>query len=187
MKEIEIKATLPSEQKPHVLHMLNQNYTKLPQKTKNDTLYAQKGENTIAFRIREENEKYFVTEKTRIFSATGGEINTEREFEVSSGKEFSEFMEPFGFEILYKKKKITQPFWDEQKQILVEYVQLEGFGEFIEVEKLCNSEEDTVLTQAEQEVLSVLQSLDLENYIDPRPYGVIMGKCDSPFGKKSNS
>lgn len=186
MKEVEIKAVLPADQKSRVLQILNQNYTKLPEKTKYDTLYTKKGEQRIAFRIREENEKIFITEKTRIFSETGGEINTEREFEVSNKEEFSTFMESFGFEVLYTKKKITQPFWSESQKILVEHVSLEGFGEFIEVEKLCQTEESKILSQAEQEVFSVIKSLYLEGYIDPRPYGVIMGKCTPHFSTKAS-
>lgn len=174
MHEVEIKSVLPESVKSSVLESLGKKYDQKSEKTKNDVMYCRSGKKEIAFRLREENGKFFVTEKTRSFTKSGGEVNNENEFEVSSGEEFDIFVKSLGFEVLYTKKKKVIPFWDENNKILIEVVFLENFGEFVEVEKICDTLDD--VAGAEQEVFAVIKDLGLENTIESRPYGVLMGE-----------
>lgn len=116
--------------------------------------------------------------------AEGGiEINREREFEVSDPEAFLEFIERLGCESFYSKRKRGLAFKVPRaagegataSQATIELVEVEGLGDFIEIEILLPSEEPAALALAQGEIRSLLRRSGLsEEDIESRYYSELL-------------
>ncbi len=186
MKEIESKAWVFESHKKKVLDFLYTSPHITPlhngkQIRKKDVMYTHRTENVVAFRLREENDKSWVTKKVREYTDSGTEVNTEIEFEVENGAEFDAFVKMLGYiEMYQKEKKVYQfSYRKNSMNILLEYVEipvLSEKGDFLEIEIIC---EDTAteaeILSAETEILSIFTELSLDKDIESLPYGKLLG------------
>ena len=192
MKEIESKAWVFEDDKKKVLEFLRTNAKSLNSgKIKKDTMYTKssdgKNKPSVEFRLREENSEsggmlYSVTKKTRSYTESGTEVNNELEFFVDNPLEFHDFVLQLGFEVMYRKEKKVQQFFQEKKDynILLEYVEMSGLpqnGDLLEIEIVCNqSTSDEEVVFFENSILDIFKELGLENQLEPKPYGKLLGQ-----------
>lgn len=93
---------------------------------------------TKGFRLRADGEKSIVTFKAKR-NEGGIEINRETEFEVSDPDAFTSLVERIGCEPFYRKHKTGRAY--DYDGFTIELVQVEGLGNFIEVEKLLDNDD----------------------------------------------
>ena len=93
---------------------------------------------TKGFRLRADGEKSIVTFKAKR-NEGGIEINRETEFEVSDPDAFTSLVERIGCEPFYRKHKTGRAY--DYDGFTIELVQVEGLGDFIEVEKLLDNDD----------------------------------------------
>lgn len=169
MKELEIKAWVYEDNKEDVLFFLESKANFKRSIVKKDIIYSENNKKQIDFRIREINDKFFVTQKVRNFSKNGAEINDEVEFEISNKKEFIIFMENLGYCELYRKeKKVDQYYYN---SMLIEYVEIKNLGKFLEIEILS---EEKDLQENENKILDVFKICKLEKNIEKKPYFLLL-------------
>jgi len=150
---------------------------------------------TRGFRMRAEGDTTTVTFKSK--RCEGGiEINREREFVVSEPAAFVEFIERLGCEPFYTKRKTGKRYEinvsdsiDESakagsRPIVVELVEVEGLGHFIEIEALLDDEEPAGLALAQGEIRGILSRSGVSaSEIEPRYYSELLmeaGKIARP-------
>jgi len=105
------------------------------------------------FRVRTDGDKAMVTFKTK--RAEGGmELNLEREFEVSDADAFEALAERIGCERFIRKRK-TGSAW-EKDGTLIEIMEVEGLGAFIEIERLVDEDEPAAIALAQGMVRAAL-------------------------------
>ena len=110
----------------------------------------------------------------------GVEINREVEFSVSDVVAFDEFVLRLGCEPHYKKRKSGVAFkagGDEQwpREATIEIVEVEGLGDFIEIEVLLEAENPADVAEARGEIEALLTRAGLgEVDIEPRFYSELL-------------
>jgi predicted adenylyl cyclase CyaB len=118
------------------------------------------------FRLRREGRQAVVNFKQEQ-QADGLEVNQEIEFEVSDAHAFYQFADRFGFEPFVVKRKQARIYQIGQAQ--VELNQVEHLGHFVEIEILCEQENEVPVARVE--VARLLTRLGLEAAaVEPRPY-----------------
>lgn len=187
MKEIESKAWIFESDKKRVLDFLHNseeitilnNGEKI---IKKDVMYTKIGKNIVEFRLREELGKYWVTKKIRNYTKLETEVNSEIEFEVTSEIEFHTFVKMLGYTEMYTKEKMIHQFQYTKNtvKILIEYVKMSGLsqkGDLLEIEILCNDNATIKeIAEAEKNILDIFKILELENQVEPAPYGKLLGQ-----------
>jgi adenylate cyclase class 2 len=90
------------------------------------------------FRVRSDGERNIVTFKAR--RTEGGiEINDEREFEISDLDTFNSFVKRIGCEPFFQKRKIGVAY--EVDGVMIEITDVQGLGNFIEIEALIKTDD----------------------------------------------
>ena len=113
-------------------------------------------------------------------SEGGIEINREVEFAVSDRSSFLEFILRLGCEPFYDKRKTGVAFkvaasGSYPYAATVEMVEIEGLGDFIEIEILLESEEAGAVDLARREILELLSLAGVaESEIEPRFYSELL-------------
>lgn len=109
------------------------------EKKKYDWYFSKKGEINEVFRLRQENEQYFVNHK--IYHIHQGiETNEEIEFEVLDRDAFFAFTDVLGYEVSITKKKDTKLFKNDGFSFELSF--LHQLGWFLEIEKICENTSD---------------------------------------------
>ena len=120
-----------------------------------------------------------VTFKTKR-SEGGIEINREREFDVSDPEAFIEFVQRLGCEPYYNKRKRGQRFRAGGSEAYpdpatIEIVEVEGLGDFIEIEILLPDEEPAAVALAQGEIRGLLARAGIaEDAIESRFYSELL-------------
>jgi adenylate cyclase, class 2 len=133
---------------------------------------------TRGFRVRSEEGRSVVNFKAK--RAEGGiEVNREREFEVSDRQAFDEFALRLGCEPFYKKRKRGLRFAVEGSAFpdaaTIEVLEVEGLGDFIEIEILLPEEEPASVALAQGEVRALLARSGVgEDAIESRFYSELL-------------
>ena len=124
------------------------------------------------FRVRREGDASVVTFKSK--RTEGGiEVNHEREFAVSDEAAFAEFALRLGCEAFYGKRKTGVAFT--ASRATIEIIDVEGLGDFIEVEILLDDEDPEKIVQAKAELLGLLERAGVgESDIEPRFYSELL-------------
>jgi predicted adenylyl cyclase CyaB len=118
-----------------------------------------------------------VTFKTKR-SEGGIEINREREFEVSDPEAFVEFAQRLGCEPFFEKRKRGFAFKSGGLgfcEATIEIVEVEGLGDFIEIEVLLEEEEPSMVALAQGEIRALLARAGVgEEDIESRFYSELL-------------
>jgi predicted adenylyl cyclase CyaB len=97
----------------------------------------------------------------------GAEVNEEVEFEVDDAHAFFRFVDRFGFEPFVVKRKQARIYRIGRAQ--VELNEVEHLGHFVEIEILCQAEDDVPVARIE--LARLLNDLGLEaTDLERRPY-----------------
>ncbi len=167
MIEVEKKYWLHTiDEQNRIINLLNQKAQFVSEKEKNDRYFIKKrahkdnltiDEKDIIFRIRFCDGKYLITFKDKVFQE-GAEINLEKEFYLDDIQAFDDFIQYIGFMPLIDKIKQVKEF--NYKNVLLEYVHLNGLGYFLELEVLCQEEKH--INQALSSINEVLNEFQVE-------------------------
>ena len=141
------------------------------------------------FRVRAEGGRSVVTFKNKR-SEGGIEVNREREFEISDAEAFAEFAQRLGCEPFYRKRKRgaryrvdpeadadLRPACDgmDRREATIELVEVEGLGDFIEIEVLLPDDDASAVTRARDEIRSLLERAGIPaEAVEPRYYSELL-------------
>ncbi len=166
--EIELKASLASPKEVEAL-LTQRGFS--PTHLEKEDVYFQ---GPTPLRLRREGSRWTVTSKAKTV-IDGLEVNRELEFEISDPENFFRWVQLLGFSFWYKKSKRGRAYrWND---LLIEVVNVEPLGWFVEIEKILPDEADLSAQQnARQEILTVLNQLQvpLEN-LEPKTYAELLG------------
>ena len=131
---------------------------------------------TIGFhlRLRLEPEQATVTFKEKTYT-DNIEVNKEVEFGILDADAFRKFLDKMSAKLLYRKRK-SGTSWKGEDGVHAELVQVDGLGEYLEVEIL--SEEDAAIDVEgiKIKLLSIIERCGLSaSTIEPRPYSQLLG------------
>ncbi len=127
---------------------------------------------TKGFRVRSDDGKTIVNFKTK-HNDSGIEINRETEFEVSDRATFLALIERIGCEPFYEKRKKGVAY--EYDGFLIELLQVEGLGHFIEIEQILESDDPAGIALAQGGLRSILNRAGVaETEIEARSYSELI-------------
>ncbi len=135
------------------------------------------------FRLREQEGGAWVTVKEKT-GAEGAEASIEHEFEVSDPESFMRFAELFGFKVLVRKRKRGRRYGIELERMpghvaVIELVEVEGLGFFVEVEVMV--EDESMVEAATDEIRRIMERLGVpESAMEPAPYTYMLYKLGRP-------
>jgi adenylate cyclase class 2 len=119
-------------------------------------------------RIREENEKVYVTMKKKTIR-DGMEENEEIEFSVSDKSNFQEMLERLGFSKYIEKEKKGKKY--SHAGFTIEISHVKHLGDFIEIEKIMKGKNPGEVQPVRLEIRKILAKLGVpEEKIEPRRY-----------------
>lgn len=181
MYEIELKAHVYNKQA--TIEKINSFASFLGNCHKNDTYWNHKDSNQqirirhISTETSSSNETNLVTYKQKQVknNADGSsyEINQEHEFSIDNPKALEVFLADAGFSIFRKKEKITSQ-WKYQNSLL-ELCTVPPLGDFLEIEIIANDNNETTITEARKELLSILEKCGIEKKdIEPKYYNEML-------------
>jgi adenylate cyclase, class 2 len=127
------------------------------------------------FRVRSEGSALIVTFKTKRMEG-GVEVNREREFGISDAEAFREFVERIGCEPYYRKHKTGVAY--RYDGMMLELLDVEGVGVFLEIERLLDSDAPETISKARKDVHAALALAGIpESAIEPRTYSELILGC----------
>jgi predicted adenylyl cyclase CyaB len=129
----------------------------------------------LRFRVRRDGEHAVCTYKDKSFRS-GGEVNEEREFEVSDQAVFEQFLLRIGCEEYVRKTKRGVVY--QCSEVHAELSHVSGLGDFLEVEQIVEPRSDEHegdardrVAHAEASVRALMERLGVASgAIEPRPY-----------------
>jgi adenylate cyclase class 2 len=137
---------------------------------KEDVYFRRQGDTSLVpadrYRLRREGERSVVTFKQMV-SAGGVEVNDETEFAVDNTHSFFQFADRFGFEPFVVKRKKSRVY--QVGRAHVELNEVEHLGHFVEIEILCDQEDELIMVRTELARLTHKLGLDAGD-LEPRPY-----------------
>jgi predicted adenylyl cyclase CyaB len=126
------------------------------------------------FRLRCEPGSDTVTFKEKTYTSTV-EINKETEFGVADAAAFRAFLAKMSARLLYRKSK-RGGVWRAADGIIAELVTVEGLGEYLEVETLCEENPSVDVNSVRKRLIAVIDRCGLlASDIEPRPYSQLLG------------
>ncbi len=126
-----------------------------------------------------EKENLLLTYKKKELKVSDGgaalEVNDEKECSVSSAEPIETLLADIGFTESAKKRKITEAYrvWTDCGEVLLELCTVPPLGDFLEIETLCETEENTDKIRAELEKLLDKCGLSSRD-IEPRYYSEML-------------
>lgn len=124
------------------------------------------------FRLRLGEGRALVTAKEKL-EGRGSEANIEHEFEVSDPKAFTRFVFLHGFRVLIEKRKRGRRYVMEPGPATVEVVNIEGLGDFIEVEIMVDDRAE--VAPAKKRIEEIFDELGVPaSDIEPRAYTLLL-------------
>lgn len=127
---------------------------------------------TKGFRLRSDGQRCIVTFKVKR-NEGGIEINQETEFDVSDPQGFTALVERIGCEPFYRKHKIGSAYTYDG--FTIELVRVEGLGDFIEIEKLLDSDDPELVAVILGGLKSILARAGVrESDIEGRGYSELL-------------
>ncbi len=125
-------------------------------------------------RLRIEPDKETVTFKEKTYSESI-EVNKEVEFGILDAEAFRKFLDKMSAELLYRKQK-NGTSWKDENNILAELVMVDGLGEYLEVERLCEEGVDLDIDEIKKDLIEVIKHCGLSaRDIEARPYSQLLG------------
>jgi len=125
-------------------------------------------------RLRIEPGKATVTFKEKTYTDSL-EVNKEVEFGILDAEAFRQFLSKMAAKLLYRKQK-NGTSWKGANDILAELVVVEGLGEYLEVETLCDESSEIDVGRIKKALVEVIESCGLSaRDIEARPYSQLLG------------
>ena len=131
------------------------------------------------FRVRHSGARTTVTAKERVPSERG-ETSREWEFEVSDRERFLGFIRQFGFKPLLTKRKrgrryaiVPEPGDACQYEAVVELVEIEGLGHFVEIEVMVDREDEVAAARARVEAIFAQLGISPQEFVTT-PYTLML-------------
>jgi predicted adenylyl cyclase CyaB len=125
-------------------------------------------------RIREESKKFTVTFKEKTYQRDM-EVNREVEFGVFDSDSFRSFLEKMSAKLQYRKRKIGY-LWKDSKGVIAELVNVEGLGDYLEVEILYEENENIDVIKLKTELMTIVETCGFTaKDLEPRPYSQLLG------------
>jgi predicted adenylyl cyclase CyaB len=131
---------------------------------------------SVGFRLRLRTEpgKTTVTFKEKTYT-DNIEVNKEVEFGILDAEAFRKFLEKMSARLLYKKKK-TGSSWKGEDGIVAELVLVDGLGEYLEVEVLCEEDGAVDVEKIKKNLTEVIERCGLTtSEIEAKPYSQLLG------------
>ncbi len=128
---------------------------------------------TKGFRLRCDGDKSIVTYKLKR-NEGGIEINQETEFDISDKEAFMGFIARVGCEAFYEKRKVGVMY--SYEGFTIEIAEVGGLGNFIEIEKILENEDDPgiiAIVQGELKAILALAGVP-ESDIEGRSYSELI-------------
>jgi len=120
-----------------------------------------------------------VTYKTKEIN-DGIEVNDEKEFEVSSGADFGDFLCSFGFLERIKKTKKGAAY--NAGGMTAELSEVDGLGWFIELEIIIDDRNERAIAEGKERILKFLDQLQIpRELIEERSYTEMLIEKGAPF------
>ena len=119
------------------------------------------------YRLRREAGRAIITFKNKVRPDDVTEVNEEVEFEVDNAHAFFQFADRFGFEPFVVKRKKSRVY--RVGRANVEFNKVEHLGYFIEIEILCDREDEIMIARTEIARLLTQLGLGTED-LEPRYY-----------------
>lgn len=125
-------------------------------------------------RLRIEPGKATVTFKEKTYT-DNIEINKEVEFGILDPDSFRKFLDKMSAKLLYRKRK-SGTSWKGEGGIIAELVLVDGLGEYLEVETLCEEGEEVHVESIKMNLIGIIERCGLsESDIEPKPYSQLLG------------
>jgi adenylate cyclase, class 2 len=120
------------------------------------------------FRLRRDGNTSVVCYKEKKLDE-GIEVNLENEFFVIDAEKFEAFARYLGYVVFIKKRKTGRSY--KFGKATIELLCVEGLGNFIEIEELLDTADETEISAARNEIRAVLQRAAVpQDRIEPRYY-----------------
>lgn len=168
MYEVEAKVWVKNQTEWESLKKkIEQSTVFLYKEQKEDTYFTHPDSKQTIFRLRKTNlNKLEVTIKDKKIK-NGVEETKEESFFVSDEETFLSFCKKINLNILLKKQKESLVY--EKKGLKIELNTINNLGNFLEIEKIVNKEEE--LTQANHEIIEMFGFLGYQpKDFEPKPY-----------------
>ena len=137
---------------------------------KEDVYFRRRGDTSPVpadrYRLRRADGRAIVTFKQKI-SLDGSEVSEETEFEVDDAHAFFQFVDRFGFEPFFIKRKKSRVYRVGRAHL--ELNEIEHLGHFVEIEILCDEEDQVAAARTEIARLFNQLGLSAED-LEPRFY-----------------
>jgi len=131
---------------------------------------------TVGFhlRLRLEPDQATVTFKEKTYT-DNIEVNKEVEFGILDAEAFRKFLDKMSAKLIYRKRK-SGTAWRDESGIVAELVQVDGLGEYLEVETLCEEDAPIDVEAVKRNLMGVIERCGLSaSSIEPRPYSQLLG------------
>lgn len=145
-----------------------------------DTYYTYghvRGYSSERFRLRRSGGSATVTAKEKV-EVRGVEASREHEFKVDDPEAFKRFAAMFGFKVMVEKRKKGRRYLvgagsGSDIDATVELVEIEGLGDFIEIEVMVESEKE--VGKARERISEIMAELGIpESDLEQRPYTLML-------------
>lgn len=131
---------------------------------------------TVGFhlRLRIEPDQATVTFKEKTYT-DNIEVNKEVEFGILDANAFRKFLDKMSAKLMYRKRKSGSA-WRDESGVIAELVMVEGLGEYLEVETLCEEDAAIDVEAIKRNLLKIIERCGLAvSSIEPRPYSQLLG------------
>lgn len=130
----------------------------------------------IEFRLRIDSGEAIVTAKRKSI-VDGVEVNDEMEYTVSDPAAFERFAEYLGAAVFSRKRKTGDRY--KAGAATIELSHVDRLGDFIEIERLVESDDPALISQADREVRRLLDELGIPaSKVEPRYYVDMLAALD---------
>lgn len=103
------------------------------------------------------------------------EVNKETEFGVLDPQAFRTFLGKMSAKLLYRKRK-TGSSWRGEGGVVAELVRVDGLGEYLEVETMCQEEGEIDVAGIKKKLMSIVERCGISvSKIEPKPYSQLLG------------
>ncbi|MFA5852985.1 MAG: class IV adenylate cyclase [Spirochaetales bacterium] len=125
-------------------------------------------------RLRIEPDQATVTFKEKTYT-DNIEVNKEVEFGILDAEAFRKFLDKMSAKLMYRKRK-SGTAWKDESGIVAELVQVDGLGEYLEVETLFEEDAAIDVEEIKRNLMKIIERCGLTiSNIEPRPYSQLLG------------
>lgn len=168
MFEVEAKVWIKNPKQWHeLIQKVEKNAVFEKEVLKEDCYFARKGEDQILFRLRiYDGKTYEICLKNKKIQ-NGVEFNAEENFQIDNYEAFTTLTKRLGLEVVLQKKKQSRIY--KQEKMTLELNTVEGLGNFLEIECLCQNSKKRSVVRAKIMAIFLSYGFDIDDF-EPRTY-----------------